>query len=364
MILEEKDIKYLQREIEKAIKLEIGGLADLREQIRKLKPKQIGTRQHYAIAPVATDGGENRLSFEPVNIEIIRVVDSEGTKHIEAIVPLTSDVDIYKEFFEEIPILRSFLSRLDIEYRDLSYLLPSEGETSSPREKAISSREYLRHLREIMEWAVLLDIAWSDRKPLVLRDGLLRTRSLKPATVRKMAKSFENAYRDKDSLLLGVAKRSKVLSYVALSLALEGTFRKPVACYCKVPEEIEKDSYNWARTWQKGDQVFGKLHLVKLIDDPRGIILPIDIPEWLIPRRREVLEYLSETARRSWPVVGYPHPLVQAHEHAVIGGFEMEVISSILERCLIAIHSEDEKAIILELIHIGRELKIGGERHG
>jgi len=361
MILDEEDQKRLQAHIDEATKQELEELNSLREKIRQMKVVRMGSRHHYAIAPVATDGGENRLSFEPINIEIIRVADSEGNKRIETVVPLTSEVEVYKNMFEEIPVLQRFLSRLDVEYKDLSYLLPSDTSSDiSPREKAISSREYLRHLREIMEWAVLLDIAWTETKPLVLRDGLLRTKSLKPNTVEIMRKSFHESYRERESLLIGVAKRSKVLSYVALSLALEGTFRKKFACFAEVPQEIEENAYNWARTWQKGDQVFGTLHLVKLIDDPRGIVLPIDIPVWLLDRRKEVLEYLSETARRSWPVVGYPHPLVKAHEYAVIGGFEIEVISSMLVKSLINLHDEKEIAVILELIHIMRELKTGG----
>jgi hypothetical protein len=361
MILNDKDQKRLQQQIDQATEKELEELKSLREKISKLNLIRMGSRQHYTIAPVATDGGENRLSFEPVNIEIIRVADSEGNKRIEIVVPLTSEVEVYKSFFEEIPVLEKYLSRLQVEYRDLSYLLPSESsDDDTPRKKAISSREYLRHLREIMEWAVLLDIAWSDSRPLVLRDGLLRTRSLKPSTVEKMRKSFKEAYLEKESLLVGVAKRSKVLNYVALSLALEGTFRKQYACFCEVPAEIEENAYNWARTWQKGDQVFGKLHLVKLIDEPRGIILPIDIPEWLLDRRKEVLEYLSETARRSWPVVGYPHPLVKAHEYAVIGGFEVDIISSMLEKSLVNLHNTKDVSVILELIYIGRGLKTGG----
>ncbi len=362
MILKDEDQKRLQAHIDKATEKELAELHLLREHARGLRLTRIGSRQHYAIAPVATDGGENRLSFEPINIEIIRVADSEGNKRIETVVPLTSEVEVYKSFFEEIPVLRSFLSRLDIEYKDLSYLLPRDtSDGATPRESSISSREYLRQLREIMEWAVLLDISWNETKPLVLRDGLLRTRSLKPSTVEKMRQSFHESYIERDSLLVGVAKRSKVLSYVALALALEGPFRKKYACFCEVPDEVEKNAYNWARTWQKGDQVFGKLHLAKLIDDPRGIILPIDIPEWLLERRKEVLEYLSETARRSWPVVGYPHPLVRAHEFAVIGGFETEIISSMLVKSLIGLHDEKDISVILELIHIARELKTGGE---
>ena len=51
---------------------------------------------------------------------------------------------------------------------------------------------------------------------------------------------------------------------------------------------------------------------------------------------------------------------MKAHEYAVIGGFEVEVISSMLEKSLVNLHSEKDVSVILELIYVGRGLKTGG----
>jgi hypothetical protein len=66
------------------------------------------------VAPVATDGGENRISFEPMNIEIIRVVDSEGKEYVQKIIPLSLESEIFEKMFKEIPVLTNFCNRLHV----------------------------------------------------------------------------------------------------------------------------------------------------------------------------------------------------------------------------------------------------------
>jgi hypothetical protein len=195
-----------------------------------------------------------------------------------------------------------------------------------------------------------------------LRDGLLRTKAMNRATVKKLAESLEEACNQNGTLILGVAKRSKVLNYLSLAMSLEGTFQKDYPCFCEVPLELEKEAYNWARTWQEGDQVFGRMHFVKLVSGRRGLVMPVDVPVWMMNdnRRKEALEYLAATAESSFPVVGYPYPLVRAHDNAVLRGFEVEMFGSLLEKALISMHSEEEKAKVIELLRLGRGLEIGG----
>ena len=78
LALETLDLKQVREQLQRALEVERPLLAALRDQVRGFGIHEIGYRQCYAISPVATDGGENRLTFEPLNLEIIRVVDSEG----------------------------------------------------------------------------------------------------------------------------------------------------------------------------------------------------------------------------------------------------------------------------------------------
>jgi len=362
MILDNKQFEELRAAVTEATRNELLSLNKLRERVRnQIVMTKLGRRSLHTVAPVAADGGENNLAFEPASIEMIRVADSERTKHVELIIPLTTDPGTYERLFETVPVLSRMLDRLGIGYEDVSFLLP-QRKTELENEERISSREYARIFRDIVEWAVLLDLAWTRNKLLLLRDGLLRTKSMKRETVKRLADSFEQCYHDRGNLLLGVAKRSKVLNYLSLALTFEKTFECDYACFCEVPEELEKDSYNWARTWQKGDQVFGRMHLVKLVPLRRGLVIPVDVPRWLMDNRtrKEALEYLVDTADCSFPIVGYPYPLVKAHEYAVLEGLDLEIVGSMVEQALVSFHSEEEKARVVEILRLGRGLQLGG----
>jgi NurA-like 5'-3' nuclease len=111
-------------------------------------------------------------------------------------------------------------------------------------------------------------------------------------------------------------------------------------------------------------QCFGRLHLVKPVEGRDALILPVDIPEWLMSRRKEVFEYLAETAKSSFPVPGYPYPLVRAHENANLSGLEMEIIGDLMSRALLGLLDDGDKEKILRYITLGRGLIKGGTRHG
>jgi NurA-like 5'-3' nuclease len=59
-------------------------------------------------------------------------------------------------------------------------------------------------------------------------------------------------------------------------------------------------------------------------------LLPVDIAGWQRDRVEETMTLLHESARGSFPMRGYPLPLIQAHEHARLGGFEIELYERLL----------------------------------
>lgn len=358
MTLETLDLNQARAELRRALEAERPLLESLRNEVRGFEVREIGYRRCYAISPVATDGGENRLTFDPVNLEIIRVVDSDGRERVQKILPLSGGETIFRSAFDttstdKVTVLVQLLERLDIEYEELSYFL-------RPSEDGVDLRAAVRPFRDIAEWAVLLDIAWNpgQSKALVIRDGLLRTKAFRKEVIAKLARSFEEAYEDQGSLLVGVAKRSKVLNYLSLALALEGTFSRNYPCFCEVSREIERRAHPRWRTWL-ADFAFGFLHLAKLVEQPNGLVLPVDIPKWLMPRRKEILEYLAETAKSSFPRVGYPDPLVKAHEGAVLHGIEMSVLEDMLVKELLEGQTGDDAERTFEHIALGRGIGRG-----
>src|SRR5207247_11142603 len=91
-----------------------------------------------------------------------------------------------------------------------------------------------------------------------------------------------------------------------------------------------------------------------------GLILPVDIPEWLMPRRKEILEYLAETAKASFPTPGYPEPLIRAHEGAVLHGMEMAVFEDMFIEELLRNQPGNDADKTFEHVAIGRGLLKGG----
>ncbi len=359
MALETIDMTRARDGLRSALEQERPMLEDLRDRVRGFEIHEIGYRRCYAISPVATDGGENRLTFEPFNLEILRVVDSDGRERFQKILPLSGGPGIFRAAFDRtfpdhVPLLAEFLERLDVRYDDLSYLL-------NPDRSAGDLRSAVQPFRDIVEWAVLLDIAWNpgQTKALVIRDGLLRSIALRKEILPKLARSFEEAYREQGSLLVGVAKRSKVLNYLSFALALEGTLRKSYPCFCEVPKQIEREAHRQWRSWLE-EHTIGRLHLAKLVEEPDGLILPVDIPEWLMPRRKEILEYLAETAKSSFPTPGYPEPLIRAHEGAVLHGMEMSVLEDMFIEELLRNQPGSDSDKTFEHVAIGRGLLKGG----
>src|SRR5437899_7907672 len=129
MSLASLDLEKAAEELREATLAELPKVAALRDRLRGLNVQELGYRQCLAVAPVATDGGENRLSFDPLNVEIIRIVDSEGREHFQKFIPLGADPKHFQELFDRIPLLKNFTTRIGVAYRDLSYFLPGNKRT-------------------------------------------------------------------------------------------------------------------------------------------------------------------------------------------------------------------------------------------
>ena len=72
------------------------------------------------------------------------------------------------------------------------------------------------------------------------------------------------------------------------------------------------------------------LHVARL-DRGEGVpLMTVDIAQWQAERVGEAMSLLADSAHASFPLRGYPQALVQAHEHALMGGLEIEMLESLL----------------------------------
>src|SRR5213078_3713386 len=75
-------LERLQRSLELALNQEWPKLSTTQKRLAKVRPTPIDLPVDASpltvVATVATDGGENRLSLEPIQVQVIRVADSLG----------------------------------------------------------------------------------------------------------------------------------------------------------------------------------------------------------------------------------------------------------------------------------------------
>lgn len=353
MHLTAERLDQLNRSLELALNQEWPQLSVTQKRLAKVRPIPIALPATpsplSAVATVATDGGENRLSLEPIQVQVIRVADSLGEIYFEDFVAqsLTPD-EILRFFFKSNQRLQRFLNFLQLDWDDL---LPRSDFQRS---------QLLSMLRELMEWAALLKLASQAPAKLLIRDGLLRSVLLTDRVFERLREKFEQLTTRHGHLFVGVAKRSRVLSYLSIALALDEGFCGANAAYLRVPAEIEQQAapaqYRWI-----GSRAMGLLHIARL-DRGEGVpLMPVDIAEWQGGRTAEAMALLHQSTRASFPLRGYPQPLLQAHEHAHMGGFEIELLESLLLQKV----SERDAAVAhsaRRLMLLGKQLAEAGER--
>jgi hypothetical protein len=340
-------LERLGRSLELALNQEWPRLSATQKRLAKVRPIPIelpATPSPLSVvATVATDGGENRLSLEPIQVQIIRVADSTGEIYFEDFVAQSLNPDeILKFFFKSNERLQRFLAYLQLDWDEL---LPRSDFQRS---------QLLSMLRELMEWAALLKLASQPPAKLLIRDGLLRSVLLTDLVFQRLREKFEKLTSKHGHLFVGVAKRSRVLSYLSVALDLDQGFRDGMPGYLPVPKELEMEAAPTQYRWI-GSRAMGLLHIARL-DKGQGVpLMPVDIADWQTQRGGDAMALLHGSAHGSFPLRGYPQALVQAHEHARLGGLEMEMF----ERLLLDQVAKRDPAVALaarQLTLVGKQL--------
>ncbi len=347
MSLTSQRLDRLRRSLQLALNQEWPQLEKMQRQLDRLQPTAIETPASVPaipiVATVATDGGENRLRLDPIRVQVLRVADSNGEIYFEDFIPLSlMPEEILRFYFKAEPRLQKFLDYLGC---DWDALLPrSEFQRAN----------LLAMLRELMEWAALLKLASQPPARLLIRDGLLRSVLLTDVVFQRLRTRFEELTGRHGHLLVGVAKRSRVVNYLSVALGLTESFAGGRPSYLMVPAEWEREAapeqYRWI-----GDRAMGQLYMARL-DSGDGVpLMPVDIAAWQTGRVAEAMALLHESSRASFPVRGYPQALVRAHEHAHLGGLEAEMLEGLLlEQIAARDPSAANQARLLRLL--GRQL--------
>jgi NurA domain len=312
----------LHRSLELALNQEWPQLSSTQKKLTGHHPKcivaRVGLPSLPVVATVATDGGENHLCLEPIRLQVVRVADSLGEIYFEEFIAQSlQPEEIVRFFFQSNERLQRFVAYLQLDWKEL---LPQSDFQRS---------HLLSMLRELMEWAALLKLA-SQRPPkLLIRDGLLRSVMLTDRVFQRIGEKFESLTAKHGHLLVGVAKRSRVINYLSLAIGLNDSFADGLPAYLQIPPELEREAapaqYRWV-----GRRAMGWLHVARLDRGDNVPLLPVDVAIWQRDRVDEAMSLLHESGCGSFPTRGYPQALIQAHEHALLGGLEIEMLEEIL----------------------------------
>jgi hypothetical protein len=127
-------LERLKRSLELALNQEWPKLSAATNHLAALHPTPIPIRPVQpstlpVVATVATDGGENRLSLEPMQLQIVRVADSLGEIYFEDFIAQSlKPEEILRFFFESNDRLQRFLSYLKLAWEQLGMRFwPSSG---------------------------------------------------------------------------------------------------------------------------------------------------------------------------------------------------------------------------------------------
>lgn len=337
----------LNTEIENRIRQDIALLDKLRDEIRPLRStvRKIQSRTTTSISLVGTDGGNNRIQFDPFLVQVVRVVDSSNTEHcLQVISPTTSVTELSRKQFDDngVPITALGKMMAFLNVQDLTQLSNMIRRNDDDRP---SSPSWVQVYRELMEWAVLFSILTEKEfgtDTIMVRDGLLRSKVFSEDLFIRLSDGFKQAIEDhkrkhrRNIYLVGVAKHSKVLDRYRLAMSLENILTANYSCYTPIPRDVEMQAYKWAE-YARGDDVgidggevnkfvAGKMFFAKFGNRSKDPVWPVDI---FLPQEKEaasILGYLLSDATSGFPVPFYPMCLQKAHENAALVDFDFEII--------------------------------------
>jgi len=330
-------------------------LDELRDEVRPLASsvRTIKERSTTSVSLVASDGGNNKLVFDPFTVQLVRVVDSYGKELFFDVISPTTDTDILSASqFEKDGTPKTALGRMmkDLGVKtltELSHMIPDGEKTRKEPHKV--SPSWVLVYRDLCEWAVLYDrICYHEfaTDTLMVRDGLLRSKLFRGELFTVFRKKLETAImkiREKDRrwiYLVGIAKHSKVITRYQLAMTIEKVMPPGEARYVRIPRDLEAKAYVWPE-YAKGAEaegeegeapkyVAGDMYFVRFGKSKGDPIWAVDIFSCLSKKDAEVFGYLLADAIAGFPVPFYPRCLQKAHEHAEVVDFDLTILQDVV----------------------------------
>ena len=335
------ELKSLVRE---ATRGDSGLLDEVLRDVALLRPvTTIAPRTINSISLVASDGGNNRLEFNPFSLQVVRVVDTFGEElFLDVISPSTDTVPLGRRHLED-P-----WSPLGKMMRDLG--VSSLGQLSPMIPARPRFGAWPLVYRDLCEWAVLYDLICYERwgsDTLVIRDGLLRTKIFAEDLLVRlyglMKAAIERTRRERkrDIFLVGIAKHSRIIERYRLAMAVQDTLPAGQPCYVPVPPELQVKVYDWAEyvrspedndaDKEKPKYNMGAMYLVRFGRQSSDPVWTMDLLQFQAARAQQVFGSLLADAEVGFPVPCYPHCLQEADRYAQVVDLDLAMLQSAME---------------------------------
>ena len=337
----------LKRLIREATQSDSSVLDEVLGDVTLLRPvTTIQPRNINSISLVASDGGNNRLVFNPFSLQVVRVVDTFGQElFLDVISPSTDTVALGQQHLDQATPLGKLMRDLGLSgLAALSPMIPEENK----------SRSWPLVYRNLCEWAVLYDLicyqTWGS-DTLILRDGLLRTKIfagdlfIRLYDLLKAAIEKTRLERRRELFVVGIAKHSRVIERYRLAMAIANVFSPGQPRYVEVPLGIQHKVYG---TWpeyvrspedetadvEKPKFNMGAMYLVrfgKLSADP---VWTVDLMEFQKSKAQQIFGSLLADAEQGFPIPCYPHCLQEADRHAQVVDLDLAILQRELEEAV------------------------------
>jgi NurA domain len=325
-------------------------LETLRRDVRSFSKeiRQIHPRSTTAVSLVASDGGNNKLAFDPFYFQLVRVTDSYGKELcLDAISPSTDtdELSLMQFYPDGTPKTALGKMMMDLNVDHLSKLSTMIPRGSVIRENPENVKpKWVQIYRDLCEWAVLYErIVYESfaTDTLIVRDGQLRSYIFAGDLFIKWRKNVEEAIDEifkkerRKIYLVGIAKKSKVIDKYRLAMVLENVFPSGEPRYIRIPRNIEAKAYIWkisAREAEIEDEggkfpkyIAGDMFFVRFGKKSGDPIWAIDIFSTQSDSAAEIFGFLLNDALNGFPIPFYPLCLQKAHEHAHIVDFDLQI---------------------------------------
>jgi NurA domain len=296
-------------------------LEALKKRAEQIQLHPLPKGQPYKAIAISVDASNVPIETDVVDGVIIRCSDSDGKEYFQGIVTTDAPKEAITRFIDNLFQTTPILSNL---------LITMEADSwQEVCDFGSANTDLDRFVREMLEWGSLVDLAKQSSRTILLKDGFLRGKAIKPKSKISRSNSvqsrvnyldnlrnfFEQNCRSKDNFLIGIAKESSVLEKYQVLLRYIKGFSDNRAFYLEIPEDILKETYGWR--FLSSDYEWGRLYFVRTQAHSQGRVMTLEVPKFLENDLDKVLRILASLPVRTLPdrFRGLADPIARAHEN-------------------------------------------------